>query len=102
MIALFILPLRKAFFEKDKGLLKSGLIVIGFAVISTIGVSWVSYESYIYTRIPLEIQWKDYPESILYIAKKFAHKKIVTIASIILMAFISFLSIAGYIAALNV
>jgi len=49
LIALFILPLRKVFFEEKYGLWKLWLIVFGFAVISTIGAPWASYESYIYT-----------------------------------------------------
>ena len=110
LIALFILPLQKAFFEEKYGLLKLGLIVFGFAVISTIGAPWASYESYIYTHFPLSLQLKGYPEAILYISlfvgilhisKKFAHKKIIdVIASITTLGF-SIIVIYGFISTLN-
>lgn len=105
LIALFVLPLRKAFFEEKHGLWKLGLIVLGFAVISTIGAPWGSYESFIYTRFPLWLQLWAIPESLLYIgafigilalAKKFAHKKITdVIAAILLVAFCA-MSIFGF------
>jgi len=110
LIALFILPLRKAFFEEKHGLWKLGLIVIGFSVISTIGAPWASYESYIYTRFPLWLQLKGYPEAILYVAlfigilhisQRFAHKKIIDIIAAILMLLISFNSVVGFIVFLN-
>ena len=106
LIALFILPLRKAFFEEKHGLWKLGLIVIGFAVISTIGAPWASYESYIYTRFPLWLQLKGYPEAllyvglfigILYISQRFAHKKIVDIIAAIMVMLLSLMSIGGFI-----
>jgi hypothetical protein len=106
LIALFILPLRKAFFEEKHGLWKLGLIVIGFAVISTIGAPWASYESFIYTRFPLWLQLKGYPEALLYvglfigilhISQRFAHKKIVDIIAIIMMLLLCFMTIGGFI-----
>ena len=106
LIALFILPLRKAFFEEKYGLWKLGLIVFGFSLISTIGAPWASYESYIYTKFPLNIQIMGYPESIIYIGlfigilyltKRFSHKKIVTVCAIIMMVLICFSSIFSYI-----
>ncbi|MCL2739879.1 MAG: hypothetical protein FWE47_01610 [Oscillospiraceae bacterium] len=109
LIALFILPLRKAFFEEKYGLWKLGLIVIGFALISTIGAPWASYESYIYTKFPLWLQLKGYPESILYvglfigilyISQKFEHKKAITILSIVIMSLLSIMSIMGYMQAI--
>ena len=106
LIALFLLPLRKAFFEEKHGLWKLGLVVIGFGVISTIGAPWASYESYIYTRFPLWLQLKGYPEPLLYtglfigilhISQKLAHKKIVDIIAAILLLLICLMSIGGYI-----
>ncbi|MCL2593039.1 MAG: hypothetical protein FWD82_06710 [Defluviitaleaceae bacterium] len=105
LIALFILPLRKAFFEDKYGLLKLGLIVFGFSAISTIGAVWASYEGYIYLKLPLEIHLMGYPEILLYISlfigilfvsQKFAHKKIITILSIIFMVIICFSGIMSY------
>ena len=106
LIALFILPLRKAFFEEKYGLWKLALIVIGFGLISTIGAPWASYESYIYTRFPLWLQLKGYPEAllytglfigILYVARRFAHKKIINIVAAILLLVVCFMSISGFI-----
>jgi len=110
LIALFILPLRKVFFEEKYGLWKLWLIIFGFAVISTIGAPWASYESYIYTRFPLSLQLRGYPEAILYISlftgilfisKKFAHKKIfdITVTTVVLL--FNFILIFGYVTALN-
>jgi len=105
LIALFILPLYKAFFEEKYGLWKLGLIVFGFSLISTIGAPWASYESYIYARFPLSLQIKGYPEAILYIglfigilylAKRFAGKKAMDITAAILMTLVCLITIAGY------
>ena len=106
LIALFILPLRKVFFEEKYGLWKLWLIVFGFAVISTIGAPWASYESYIYTVFPLSLQLRGYPEAvlyislfvgILYISKKYAHKKIIDITAAILIFGFSFMVIYEFI-----
>jgi len=108
LIALFILPLRKAFFVENRGLLKLGLIVLGFSAISTIGAVCSSYEGYIFLKLPLEIHLIGYPEilfyislfvGILYVSQKFVHKKIIIISSITLMIFIGFFGIMGYLAA---
>jgi hypothetical protein len=105
LIALFILPLRKAFFEENHGLWKLGLIVFGFAVISTIGAPWASYESYIYTLFPLSLQLKGYPEAVLYvslfigilhISQRFANKKVIDITAAIVLFLFSFLQILGF------
>jgi len=107
LIALFILPLRKVFFEEEHGLWKLGLIVFGFAVVSTIGAPWASYESYIYTLFPLSLQLRGYPEAILYISlfvgilnistKKFAHKRIVDLIATIAVLGFSFMMIFGFV-----
>jgi len=102
LIALFILPLRKVFFEEKLGLLKLGLIVFGFSVISTIGAVCSSYEGFIYLKLPLEIHLMGYFECILYIslfigilfiAQKFAHKKVVTVLAIVLTVLIALMGI---------
>jgi hypothetical protein len=101
LIALFILPLRKAFFEEKHGLLKLGLIVFGFAAISTIGAVWASFEGFIYLKMPLQMHLMGYPEivayislfiGILYIAQKYAHKRFVKILPIIIMSLIVLMS----------
>ena len=104
LIALFILPLRNAFFIEKYGLLKLWLIVFGFAAVSTIGAVWSSFEGLIFLKLPFRIHLMGYPEiltyislfvGILYLSKRFAHRKITTIMPIIMMLFIVFASIAG-------
>jgi len=105
IIALILLPLRKIFFEEKYGLLKLGLIVIGLSLLSTIGPTIGSFEGYIYTKIPYMYQILGYPEALIYVAlfigilavsKKYAHKKIITILSIVIMVLICLMSIMGY------
>jgi uncharacterized membrane protein len=105
IIALIIFPVRKVFFEEKHGLLKLGLIVIGLSLLSTIGPVMGSFEGYIYTTIPFKYQFWGYPESIIYVllfigilklSKKYEHKKIFTILSIILMVMIGLIGIFGY------
>jgi len=108
IIALILWPLRKAFFEEKYGLLKLGLIVIGLSLLSTIGPTMGSFDGYIYTKIPYMYQILGYPETIIYVllfigilavSKKYAHKKVMTILSIIIMVLICLISIMGYVMA---
>jgi hypothetical protein len=108
LLALILLPLRKTFFEEKHGLIKLGIITIGLSLLSTIGPTSGSFEGYIYTKIPYTHQLLGYPEAILYvllfigilyISTKYAHKKIITVLSIIITALISFMSIMGFIMA---
>ena len=108
IIALILLPLRKAFFEEKHGLLKLGLVVAGFSLISTIGPPPCSFEGFIYTKIPFAMHMYGYPEAILYLAlfigllsisKKYGDKMPVNILSIILVLLISVISITGFIMA---
>jgi hypothetical protein len=108
IIALIILPLRKTFFEEKNGLLKLGIIIIGFSLLSTIGPTMGSFEGYIYTKIPYMYQILGYPEAIIYVAlfigildisRKYEHKKIITILSIIIISLISIMGIMGFIMA---
>jgi hypothetical protein len=108
IIALIILPLRETFFEGKYGLLKLGIIIIGFSLLSTIGPTMGSFEGYIYTKIPYMYQILGYPEAILYVAlfigilgisKKHENKKIITILPIIIISLISLMGIMGYIMA---
>ena len=106
IIALVLLPLRKSFFEEKYGLLKLGLIIIGLSLLSTIGPTIGSFDGYIYTKIPYMYQILGYPEAIIYVllfigilavSIKYAHKKIITILSILIMALICLASIMGYV-----
>jgi hypothetical protein len=108
LIALILLPLRKAFFEEKNGLLKLGLVIIGLSLLSTIGPTMGSFDGYIYTKIPYLYQILGYPEAILYvllfigilhISIKYSHKKIIPILSIVFMVLISFMCIMGFIMA---
>jgi hypothetical protein len=108
IIALVILPLRKAFFEEKHGLLKLGLIVVGLSLLSTIGPTPGSFEGYIFTKIPCTYQIWGYPEAIIYVllfigilkvSIKYEHKKIITILSIIIMLLIILSGIMGFMAA---
>jgi hypothetical protein len=111
IIALVILPLRKVFFEEKHGLLKLGLIVFGFAVLTTFAAAPGSFEGYIFTNISPVLQLFGYPEAILYVSLfigilfvsiKYERKKIVTILPIIFVALIVLMSIMGYLAAIGV
>ena len=108
IIALILLPLRKAFFEEKHGLLKLGVIILGFSLVSTIGPTMGSFEGYIYTKIPAMYQIMGYPEAIIYvllligilhISIKYTHKKIILILPIVIMVLIVFMSIMGFLAA---
>ena len=108
IIALILLPLRKTFFEEKNGLLKLGLIIIGFSLLSTIGPTMGSFDGYIYSKIPYIYQILGYPEAIIYvllfigilkISNKYEHKKITTILSIIIVILISLMSIMGFVMA---
>jgi hypothetical protein len=108
LIAIILLPLRKTFFEERNGLIKLGITIIGFSLLSTIGPTMGSFEGYIYTKIPYIYQILGYPEAVIYvllfigiikISIKYEHKKIITILSIILMILLVLMGIAGYIMA---
>ena len=105
IIALILLPLRKIFFEEKHGLLKLGFVMIGFSLLSTFAAAPGSFEGFIYTRIPFLYQIIGYPEALvyfslfillLYISKKYGHKKIVNISAIVCMLLIIFMSVMGF------
>ena len=108
LLALILLPLRKTFFEEKNGLVKLGIMIIGLSYLSTIGPAPGSFEGFIYTKIPYMYQIVGYPEAIIYvllftgilgISMKYAHKKIITVLSIIFVVLICLMSITGYIMA---
>jgi hypothetical protein len=108
ILSLILLPLRKTFFEEKNGLIKLGIIIIGLSLLSTIGPTMGSFDGYIYTKIPYMHQILGYPEAIVYvllfigilnISIKYAHKKIITVLSIIVMLLVGFMSIMGFITA---
>ena len=94
LLALVLLPLRKVFFEEKNGLMKLGVIILGLSLLSTIGPTMGSFEGYIYTKIPYMYQMLGYPEAILY-----AHRRIITLLSILIMALICFLGIMSFVMA---
>ena len=105
LIALILLPLQKTFFEEKHGLLKLGLVMIGFSLLFTFAAAPGSFEGFLYTIIPFQYQIIGYPESIIYfslfllllhISNKYGQKKIVTILAIIFVLLIILMSMAGY------
>jgi hypothetical protein len=107
MIALILLPLRKVFFEEKHGLLKLGLVMVGFSLLFTFAAAPGSFEGFLYTIIPFQYQIIGYPEAIVYFSlfllllhfsKKYEGKRIVNILAIILMALICLMSIMGFLA----
>jgi len=103
--ALFLLPLRKAFFEEKYGLLKLGAITIGLSYLFTVGPGIGSFEGFIFTTIPVRYQLVGLPEvlvwvalfiGILHISQKYAHKRIITILAIIIIVFIVFTSVGSF------
>jgi len=110
LVALILLPMRKTFFEEKYGLLKLALIIFGFSVVSTYGAVITSFEGLIYLKVPMSYHIKGIPEGliwlslfigILYISLKYAHKRIVTILSIIFVFLIALMSIIGYLGAIG-
>jgi hypothetical protein len=108
IIALILLPLRKTFFEERHGLIKLGITIVGFSLLSTIGPTMGSFEGYIYTKIPYVYQILGYPEAIIYVllfigimklSIKNERRKIITVVSIIIMALIILMGTMGYIMA---
>jgi len=105
IIALILLPLRKTFFEEKYGLIKLGLIIFGFSVISTYGAAISSFEGFIHLKVPFKDQILGFPEAIiwlslfigiLYVSIKYSHKKIITILSIIIVLLICLMGIMGF------
>ena len=108
LLALVLLPLRKVFFIQKNGLMKLGVIILGLSLLSTIGPTMGSFEGYIYTKIPYMYQMLGYPEAILYVllfigilhvSIKYAHRRIITSLSILIMALICFLGIMSFVMA---
>ena len=108
LIHILLLPLRKVFFEEKNGLMKLGVIILGLSLLSTIGPTMGSFEGYIYTKIPYMYQMLGYPEAILYVllfigilhvSIKYAHRRIITLLSILIMALICFLGIMSFVMA---
>jgi hypothetical protein len=105
LIALILLPLRKVFFEEKHGLIKLGLVMIGFSLLLTFAAAPGSFEGFVYTKIPVLYQIIGYPEAVVYISlfmlllfvsKIYGHKKIVNILAIIFLLLIIFMSIMGF------
>jgi len=78
------------------------------SLLSTIGPTMGSFEGYIYTKIPYMYQMLGYPEAILYVllfigilhvSIKYAHRRIITLLSILIMALICFLGIMSFVMA---
>lgn len=105
ILALVLLPLRKIFFDEKHGLLKLGLLVLGLSVVSTYSGGMGSFDGFIYNKLPFKYQIHCYPEAILWIlsfigilalSKKYEHKNITTVLSIVFTAVICLSSVMGF------
>jgi len=106
---LVLYPLRKAFFEEDKGYLKLGLIFLGLTVLATFGPQLGSFDGFVFTTYPLFYHLLGYPEALIWIisfvgilklSNKYEHKRIARILPYVAVGLMVFMSIAGYLAAL--
>jgi hypothetical protein len=106
ILALIFLPLRKTFFDEKYGFLKLGLLIFGLSVVSTYAGGMGSFDGFIYNKLPIKHQVNGYPEAIIWIllfigilavSKKYEHKKIITVLSIIFTGLICLSSIMGFI-----
>jgi len=102
LVALFILPLRKEFFEEKYGLIKLGVITVGLFYVCTFGPGLGSFDGFIFTSLPVFYHLLGIPEMLLYtvtfigilhISRKYGHKKIVNITAVIVILLISINSI---------
>jgi len=84
------------------------VILFGFSLISTVGPTWGSFDGYIFTKLPVMYHIMAYPEAIIYcalfvgllfVSKKYGHKKIITIVSIVFVVCIVLMSVMGYMSA---
>jgi len=100
-----LLPLRKTFFEEKHGLLKLGLVVLGFSIISTFGAMGTSFEGLIYLNLPLYVHLWGIPEGLIWLSLfigilallvMYSHKKFVLIISIIAILLVCLMSISGF------
>jgi len=107
---LVLYPLRKAFFEEDKGYLKLGLVFLGLTVLGTFGPAPGSFDGYIFTNFPLAINLLGYPEALIWIislvgilkiSNKYEHKRIVKIMPFVFVGLIIFVGVSGYLYAIS-
>ena len=109
IVALILLPLRKTFFEEKHGLLKLGLVILGFSIISTYGAVIASFEGLIYLDLPLSVHLWGIPEGLIWLSLfigilkvmiDYSHRRVVLISSVIAVLLICLLSTFGFLAAL--
>lgn len=110
IIALVLLPLKKAFVEDRRGFLKLALLIYGLSSISTIAAAPESFEGIVYTKLPLHIHLLGLPETMIYVSlfclllwiSYRLEKKYVFIISVISVGIIALLSIAGYLSRIGI
>ncbi|MBN2174552.1 MAG: hypothetical protein JW731_10485 [Bacteroidales bacterium] len=104
IMALVLLPVRKAFTEERYGFLKLGLLIFGLSVLSTFAAAFGSVDGFIYTKLSFLEQIVGYPEAflwiflfitILWVLYKF-EKKTINIIVLVLLVLIVLMSTAGY------
>jgi hypothetical protein len=110
IVALILLPMRKTFFEEDFGLLKLALIIFGFSIVSTYGAVISSFEGLIYLKVPMSYHLKGIPEGliwlslfigILFVSRKYSHKKIVKVLPVIVVGLILLMTIMAFFGAMG-
>jgi hypothetical protein len=110
IMAVVLLPLRKVFTDGNYGFLRLWLLILGLSVFSTFAAAMGSLDGFIYTNVPIIEQILGYPEALLWTTLfvgilwafyKF-EKKAINIISIVIFVLIIFMSIMGYLEALEI
>jgi hypothetical protein len=104
IFALVLWPFRDIILSPERGWLKLWGLFVGLGILATFGPALGSVDGVIYTKIPVEIQFRALPELIfqslmLSVGLWWWYsnpRKWMTILSIVLVALIVFMSIAGY------
>lgn len=110
IIALVLLPFKKALISKNGWIKLIGLI-LGLSYLSTLGPTFGSFEGYIFTKIPLQYHLLGIPEALIYIIlfslsfylwykkpiKAWNIISIILVILIVLMSFLGYLSSIGLI-----
>ncbi|MFZ9004315.1 MAG: hypothetical protein EP302_10535 [Bacteroidetes bacterium] len=104
IFALVLWPFRDTILSENRGWLKLWGLFVGLGILATFGPALGSVDGLIYTKIPMAIQTQALPELIIQSLLLSAGlwwwykypRKWITIVSIVLVALIVFMSIAGY------
>jgi len=104
IMAMVLLPLRKAFIDGKFGFIKLWILIWGLSVFSTFAAAMGSLDGFIYTNVPIIDQIMGYPEAFiwttlfvgfLWLFYKY-EKKAINLLAIVLFVLVVFMSIMGY------